>query len=134
MRRIRAAITGHPIALAALLLAWVLVPVVPGAYALIVIAAALVVTGAVAALIGPAHPLRNGMLAGLAPVVVLVVVLLGQIALGTYELAAGETLGSYLLELPFWIAFVTVPSVFLGLLGASIVTLLKLSSLRMHPR
>jgi hypothetical protein len=134
MTRVRAAVAGHPVALVAMALAWLLVPVVPAAYGVVAFGVALVVTGAAAALVGPRHPLRNGMLVGLIPVVVLVAVLVGQIALGTYELAAGETWGSFWLELPFWVAFVTVPAVCLALLGASIVTVVKMSNLRMRPR
>jgi hypothetical protein len=84
--------------------------------------------------VGPSHHLRNGTLAGLLLVVGLVAVLLGQIALGMYEPAAGETWGSFWLELPFWFGFFAVPAALLGLLGGSIVTLAKLSEPRMHRR
>ena len=134
MRRIRTAITSHPVALAGVGLAWLLVLVVPGDYGVITLAVAIATTGAVAALVGPSHPLRNGTLAGLLPVVAAVVVLVGQIALGSYELAEGETWGSFWAELPFWFLFVAVPAALLGLLGGSIVGLVRQANLRMHPR
>jgi len=134
MRRIRTAITSHPVALAGVGLAWLLVLVVPGDYGVITLAVAIATTGAVAALVGPSHPLRNGTLAGLLPVVAAVAVLVGQIALGSYELAEGETWGSFWAELPFWFLFVAVPAALLGLLGGSIVGLVRQANLRMHPR
>jgi len=48
---------------------------------------------------------------------------LGQIAFGTYEYPEGETLGSILLELPFWFFVFAVPAALLGLLGWSMVSL-----------
>jgi hypothetical protein len=36
---------------------------------------------------------------------------------GTFDLAAGESWGSFLLELPFWLGFFGVPAAVLGMLG-----------------
>jgi hypothetical protein len=90
--------------------------------------------GAAGAVVGPAHPLRNGALAGLIPLAVLVVGIPVQMLLGTFELAEGETTGSFLLELPFWLGFIGVPAALLGLLGGSVVSLARQASQRMHPR
>ena len=69
MKESWAAVTKHWLALAGLVLTWLLAIVVPRDHGVVAITVAVIVTGAVAALIGPSHPLRNGTLAGPLPVV-----------------------------------------------------------------
>lgn len=90
--------------------------------------------GAAGAVVGPAHPLRNGALAGLIPLAVLVVGIPVQMLLGTFEPAEGETTGSFLLELPFWLGLISFPSALLGMLGGAVVTLAERWGPQLHPR
>jgi len=82
-----------------------------------------VLAGAAGAVAGPGRPLRNGALGGLIPLAAFVVAIPVQVLLGTFELAAGETWGSFLLELPFWLGLIGIPSVLLGMLGGAAVML-----------
>lgn len=90
--------------------------------------------GAAGAVVGPGHPLRNGALGGLIPLAAFVVAIPVQVLLGTFELAAGETWGSFLLELPFWLGFIGIPSALLGMLGGGAVKLAGQAGPRLHPR
>lgn len=67
------------------------------------------------------HPWRNGVVGSLISLLVVapLAIAVDQL-LGSTELAPGETLGSYWLELPFWLALVS-PLVFaVTLLGSAI--------------
>ena len=118
----------------ALVLAGVVVLVVSRDGWMIGLSVLALLAGAAGAVVGPGHPLRNGALAGLVPLAVLVVGIPAQMLLGTFELAEGETTGSFLLELPFWLGFISVPAALLGLLGGSVVSLARQARQRVHPR
>jgi len=127
--------TGRRVLVAgALVLAGVVVLVVSRDGWMIGLSVLALLAGAAGAVVGPGHPLRNGALAGLVPLAVLVVGIPAQMLLGTFELAEGETTGSFLLELPFWLGFIGVPAALLGLLGGSVVSLARQARQRVHPR
>ena len=127
--------TGRRVLVAgALVLAGVVVLVVSRDGWMIGLSVLALLAGAAGAVVGPGHPLRNGALAGLVPLAVLVVGIPVQMLLGTFELAEGETTGSFLLELPFWLGFIGVPAALLGLLGGSVVSLARQARQRVHPR
>jgi hypothetical protein len=90
--------------------------------------------GAASAVVGPGHPLRNGALGGLIPLAAFVVAIPVQVLRGTFELAAGETWGSFLLELPFWLGFIGIPSALLGMLGGGAAKLAWQGGHRLRPR
>jgi hypothetical protein len=98
------------------------------------IATVALLAGAAGAVVGSRHPLRNGALAGLVPLAVLVVAIPVQVLLGIFELAEGETMGSFLLELPFWLGLIGLPSAVLGMLGGAVVMLADRRGPTLRPR
>lgn len=135
MKGVRAGAGRRVLVAGALAIAGVLALVVSGDDNwMIGLAVLALLAGAAGAVVGPAHPLRNGALAGLVPLAAFVVAIPVQVLLGTFELSAGETWGSFLLELPFWLAFIGIPSALLGMLGGGVVKLAGQGGPRLHPR
>ncbi len=124
MKGFRTGIGRRLLALGALAIASVFVLVAAGPVNWLVSTAIVaLLAGAAGAVVGLGHPLRNGALGGLIPLALFVVAIPVQVLLGTFELSAGETWGSFLLELPFWLGFIGVPSALLGMLGGGVVML-----------
>jgi hypothetical protein len=135
MKYVRADAGRRLSALGALAIAGVLVLIVTDDDSwMIRMSAIALLAGAAGAVVGSAHPLRNGALGGLVPLAALLVAIPFQVLLGTFELAEGETGGSFLLELPFWLGFIGIPSAVLGMLGGGVVKLAERGGLRLHPR
>ena len=136
MKYLRAGVGRKLFALGALAIAGLLVLIVAGDDDswMIRMSVVALLAGVAGAVVGPGHPLRNGALAGLVPLAAFAVAIPVQVLLGTFELAAGETWGSFLLELPFWLGFIGIPSALLGMLGGGVVKLAGQGGPRLHPR
>jgi hypothetical protein len=118
MRGIWAALQRH----AWLLLVFVVVVgafgLVPQDFALVGLIGIPLIGGAIAAIVWPAHPLRNGTLGGiLAWYVGVPAGLAVQTVLGTIEIAEGETVGSFWLELPFWLTLFVPIAIIAGFIA-----------------
>jgi hypothetical protein len=134
VRALWAAVRKHWLVLAILVLASVVALASSNSNGLVALFVLGFLAGVAAAVVAAAHPLRNGTIGGvIAPACVIGIVLV-EALLGRYELAEGETWGSFWLEVPVWLIIILVPAALLGLLGGAIVSLARLANQRMHPR
>ena len=133
MNRIWVAIRTHwpVVGLAALI--WVFDVVYQQSGTWIPLGALALVWGIAAAVIAPAHPLRNGALGGLLADLSIVGLMLAWTILGTVEIAPGESLGSLWLELPMWLLILAIPAALLGPWGGGIVAAVAVARRRIHP-
>jgi hypothetical protein len=110
--------------LAGLAVLWVLVGLLPSNSWLMGGIALVFLTALAAAFIFPAHPLRNGTLAGiLAWYLGLPIGLAVQTLRGTLDIGQGETVGSTWLELPFWLTLFLPIGIVAGFVGGLVVLL-----------
>src|SRR5574340_532696 len=116
----------HRWPLAASVVLWLLVGWLPKEIWFGAAIALVFLTAVAAAIVFPAHPLRNGTLGGIvAWYVGLSIALAVQTMLGTIDIAEGETVGSFWLELPFWLTLFAPIGIAAGFAG-SLVALLVL--------
>jgi len=114
----------HRWPLVALVVLWLLVGWLPKDISFGAAIALVFLTAIAAAIAFPAHPLRNGTLGGiLAWYVGLPVALAVQTMLGTIDIAEGETVGSFWLELPFWLTLFAPIGIVAGFAGGLVVFL-----------
>jgi len=110
--------------LVALAVLWLLVGWLPNDISFGAAIALVFLTAIAAAIFFPAHPLRNGTLGGiLAWYVGLPIALAVQTMLGTIDIAQGETVGSFWLELPFWLTLFAPIGIVAGFAGGLVVFL-----------
>ena len=133
MKGIWVAIWTHWPAVAAAALIWLFDVAYQQSGNWIPLGALALVWGIAAAVIAPAHPLRNGALGGLFADLSIVGLMLAWTILGTVEIAPGESLGSIWLELPAWLLILAIPMALLGLWGGGIVAGISVARRRLQP-
>lgn len=121
MNAIRVAIASHPLAWATLVVAWILALLFGNGYGLYLLGGVILLGGGVGALSAPGHPFRAAMIVSIVPLLLAALAAAIGMALGLTSPPEGETVGSYLLELPFWFALFGVPMVLIGMVGGAIV-------------
>ena len=112
----------HGWQLVSLVVLWLLVGWLPSDISFGAAIALVLLSAIAAAVVFPAHPLRNGTLGGiLAWYLGLPIALAVQTMLGTIDIAEGETVGSFWLELPFWLTLFAPIGIVAGFAGGLVV-------------
>jgi hypothetical protein len=121
MKTVRDAIVGHPLAWVLLAAAWVATVLVGGNLGLYPLVGVSLLSGVVGAVALPAHPFRASIVVTALAILAAGIVAAVALATGLALPAEGETVGSSLLELPFWLTVFGVPAVVVGLFGGVLV-------------
>jgi hypothetical protein len=131
MKALAAVARRHWLVLAVVVVLWVATIAVGGLY---VFAALMLAAGGAGARVAPAHPLRNGTIAGVLVLLSFVAVVAGAAVIGVLEYPEGESAGSYWLEMPIWLAIFGGPALLVSLVGGAITSLVVQANRRMGPR
>lgn len=131
MRPLLAAVRRRWLAMTGLVALWVVTVAIGGPvlYGLLMLTA-----GIVGALAGPAHPIRNGTLAGILVLLSGVIALGVAVGAGVFVYPEGESAQSYWLEMPLWLLVLGGPGLLVSLVGGAVVGLADRTRGKSNPR